>query len=178
MAREPASSPSLEEAKERYRIEREKRLRADGNAQYKAFTGDFEEYDRDPWVEPGFEREPLTADVHVVIVGGGYGGMLTAVNLLREGVTSFTIIEKGGDFGGTWYWNRYPGCMCDVESYSYMPLLEETGYMPTEKYASASEIFGTLPAASADTSACTRTCPVPNRNGKLPPGTRTPSVGS
>ena len=76
-----------------------------------------------------------------MILGGGFAGMLTAVNLLRRGITDFRIVEKGGDFGGTWYWNRYPGCMCDVESYIYLPLLEETGYMPTERYASASEIF-------------------------------------
>ena len=38
------------------------------------------------------------------------------------------LIEKGGDFGGTWYWNRYPGAACDTESYIYLPLLEETGY--------------------------------------------------
>ena len=77
----------------------------------------------------------------MVIVGGGFGGMLTAVNLIRQGIRDFRIVEKGGDFGGTWYWNRYPGCMCDVESYIYMPLLEETGYMPTMKYAPATEIF-------------------------------------
>ena len=53
----------------------------------------------------------------------------------------FGIIEAGGDFGGTWYWNRYPGCQCDVESYIYLPLLEELGYMPKEKYAYAKEIF-------------------------------------
>ncbi|MGB1882255.1 MAG: NAD(P)-binding protein, partial [Gammaproteobacteria bacterium] len=72
----------------------------------------------------------------------GFAGMLTAIQLTRHGIRDFVIVEKAGDFGGTWYWNRYPGCMCDVESYTYLPLLEETGYMPTEKYASAAEIFG------------------------------------
>jgi cation diffusion facilitator CzcD-associated flavoprotein CzcO len=81
-------------------------------------------------------------ETHVVIVGAGFAGMLTGINLVKRGVRDFRIVEKAGDFGGTWYWNRYPGCMCDVESYTYLPLLEETGYMPTEKYASASEIFG------------------------------------
>ena len=51
------------------------------------------------------------------------------------------IIEKGGDFGGTWYWNRYPGAQCDTASMVYMPLLEETGHRPTEKYAHAPEIL-------------------------------------
>ena len=51
------------------------------------------------------------------------------------------IVEKGGDFGGTWYWNRYPGAQCDTASMVYMPLLEETGHRPTEKYAHAPEIL-------------------------------------
>jgi cyclohexanone monooxygenase len=50
-------------------------------------------------------------------------------------------VEKGGDFGGTWYWNRYPGAACDVESYIYLPLLEEIGYIPKEKYSQAAEIL-------------------------------------
>ena len=132
---------SIEEVRERYRHEREKRLRSDGNAQYKAFTEEYEEFDRDPWVEPGFTSDPVEEEVEVAILGGGFSGMLTAIALTRHGIRSFRMIEKGGDFGGTWYWNRYPGCMCDVESYTYLPLLEETGYMPTEKYASAPEIF-------------------------------------
>jgi cyclohexanone monooxygenase len=132
---------SLEEAREKYRIEREKRLRADGIRQYKELKGDYEEFDRDPYVEPGFTREAVIEDVDVVIVGGGFGGMIEAANLTKAGVTNFRIVEKAGDFGGTWYWNRYPNAACDVESYVYLPLLEDTGYMPTEKYAKAPEIF-------------------------------------
>ena len=132
---------SLEEAREKYRIEREKRLRADGIRQYKELKGDYEEFDRDPYVEPGFTRDAVIEDVDVVIVGGGFGGMIEAANLTKAGVTNFRIIEKAGDFGGTWYWNRYPNAACDVESYVYLPLLEDTGYMPTEKYAKAPEIF-------------------------------------
>ena len=133
---------TFEEAREKYRVEREKRLRPDGNAQYQELAGDYAEFDRDPHVEPGFTREPVMTETGVVIVGGGFGGMLTAINLTKLGIRDFHIVEKAGDFGGTWYWNRYPGCMCDVESYTYLPMLEETGYMPTEKYASATEIFG------------------------------------
>ena len=132
---------SLEEAREKYRIEREKRLRADGIRQYKELKGDYEEFDRDPYVEPGFTREAVIEEVDVVIVGGGFGGMIEAANLTKAGITNFRIIEKAGDFGGTWYWNRYPNAACDVESYVYLPLLEDTGYMPTEKYAKAPEIF-------------------------------------
>jgi len=132
---------SLEEAREKYRIEREKRLRADGIRQYKELKGDYEEFDRDPYVEPGFTRDAVIEDVDVVIVGGGFGGMIEAANLTKAGVTNFRIVEKAGDFGGTWYWNRYPNAACDVESYVYLPLLEDTGYMPTEKYAKAPEIF-------------------------------------
>jgi cation diffusion facilitator CzcD-associated flavoprotein CzcO len=134
-------SVPTEELREKYRIEREKRLRPDGVAQYKELKGDYAAFDRDPYVEPGFARERILEDTEVVIVGGGFAGMLTAINLTKLGIRGFRIVEKAGDFGGTWYWNRYPGCMCDVESYTYLPLLEETGYMPSEKYASATEIF-------------------------------------
>ena len=143
MTQNPAgSSLSIEELREKYRIEKEKRLRPDGLAQYAEIKGDFEEFDRDLYVEPGFTRDPIVEETEVLIVGGGFAGMLTAVTLGKQGIRDFRIVEKAGDFGGTWYWNRYPGCMCDVESYTYLPLLDETGYMPTEKYASAPEIFG------------------------------------
>jgi cation diffusion facilitator CzcD-associated flavoprotein CzcO len=134
-------SPSIEETRQKYAAEREKRLRSDGTAQYSALAGMYEEFNRDPYVEPGFTRDPEIADVDAVIVGGGFGGMLEAANLRKLGVDNFRIIEKGGDFGGTWYWNRYPGAMCDVESYVYLPMLEETGFMPTNRYALAPEIF-------------------------------------
>jgi cyclohexanone monooxygenase len=132
---------SPEVLKERYKQEREKRLRADGSAQYLPLQGVFADFDKDPYVEPGFTRPALTERTDVLIVGGGFGGMLAGARLRQAGVESFRIIEKGGDFGGTWYWNRYPGAACDVESYIYLPLLEETGYMPKEKYAKAPEIF-------------------------------------
>jgi cyclohexanone monooxygenase len=132
---------SPEALREKYRIEREKRLRPDASAQYVDLSGVHADFDRDPYVEPGFTRPAVAETVEVVIVGGGFGGMLAATRLRQAGVDSIRIVEKGGDFGGTWYWNRYPGAACDVESYIYMPLLEETGYIPSEKYAKASEIF-------------------------------------
>jgi cation diffusion facilitator CzcD-associated flavoprotein CzcO len=127
--------------REKYRAERDKRLRADGNDQYVEVSGRFAHYVEDPYVEPGFVREPLTDEVEVVVIGGGFGGLLAGARLKQAGVDDVRIIEKGGDFGGTWYWNRYPGAMCDVESYIYLPLLEELEYVPTEKYAKAPEIL-------------------------------------
>ncbi|CAB4688723.1 MAG: NAD(P)-binding protein [Actinobacteria bacterium] len=135
------NSLPLAAARERYEQEREKRLRSDGMEQFVELKGDYSAYDRDPYADANLTREPVTETTEVVIVGAGFAGMLTAVNLLKRGITDFRIIDKAGDFGGTWYWNRYPGCMCDVESYTYLPLLEETGYMPTMKYAGAPEIF-------------------------------------
>jgi cation diffusion facilitator CzcD-associated flavoprotein CzcO len=132
--------PSLEEAKARYEAERAKRLREEGLAQYESLSD--HDLDRDPWADPDFTRDPVIEEVDVVILGGGYAGLLAGINLVKRGITRFRIIEKAADFGGTWYWNRYPGCMCDVDATIYLPLLEETGYMPTERYASASEIFG------------------------------------
>jgi cation diffusion facilitator CzcD-associated flavoprotein CzcO len=125
----------------KYRQERDKRIRSDGNEQYVEVKGDFSRYVDDPYVEPGFSRQPLTDAVEVVIIGGGFGGLLAGARLREAGVESIRIIEKGGDFGGTWYWNRYPGAQCDIESYIYLPLLEETGYMPKEKYSFAPEIL-------------------------------------
>ncbi|MCZ6658765.1 MAG: NAD(P)/FAD-dependent oxidoreductase [Gammaproteobacteria bacterium] len=127
--------------RDKYRAERDKRLRDEGNEQYVEVTGKFSHFVDDPYVEPGFEREPLTDDVDVVVIGGGFGGLLAGARLREAGVEDVRIIEKGGDFGGTWYWNRYPGAQCDIESYIYLPLLEEIGYIPKEKYSFAPEIL-------------------------------------
>jgi cyclohexanone monooxygenase len=125
----------------KYRAERDKRLRADGNEQYREIAGEFAHYLDDPYVAPGFKREPLTDDVEVVVVGGGFGGLLVGARLKEAGIDDVRLIEKGGDFGGTWYWNRYPGAACDIESYIYLPLLEELNFMPVEKYTRAPEIL-------------------------------------
>ena len=125
----------------RYLEERNKRLRKEGNSQYREVTGDLRRFVDDPYIEAPIVREPITEEIDVAIVGGGFGGMLAAVRLEQAGFSNFRIFEKGGDFGGTWYWNRYPGAQCDIESYIYLPLLEETGFMPKEKYSYAPEIF-------------------------------------
>ena len=124
----------------KYRSERDKRLRKEGNDQYVEVTGEFEKYLDDRYVERE-ERDPITDEVEVVIIGGGFGGLLAGARLREEGFEDIRVIEKGGDFGGTWYWNQYPGAQCDIESYIYLPLLEETGYMPREKYSFAPEIL-------------------------------------
>ena len=131
----------LEAARHRYAAERDKRIREDGNDQYIEIAGDLAHYVEDPYVEPGFERGPIDKAVDALIIGGGFGGLLAGARLRQAGVKDICIVEKGGDFGGTWYWNRYPGAQCDVESYIYLPLLEELGYMPKEKYSHAPEIL-------------------------------------
>ncbi|MFP6629868.1 MAG: NAD(P)/FAD-dependent oxidoreductase [Myxococcota bacterium] len=136
---EPEFDPDA--LREKYRAEREKRVRPDGNQQFIEVAGEFAHYLDDPYVEPGFERDPLTDEVEVVVIGGGFGGLLAGTRLREAGVQDIRIIEKGGDFGGTWYWNRYPGAMCDVESYIYLPLLEELDFVPKEKYTHAPEIL-------------------------------------
>ncbi|MDP7390155.1 MAG: NAD(P)/FAD-dependent oxidoreductase, partial [Pseudomonadales bacterium] len=112
-----------------------------GNEQYVEVTAEFSHYVDDPYVEPGFSRAPLHDEVEVAIIGGGFGGLLMAARLREAGFDDIRMIEKAGDFGGTWYWNRYPGAMCDVESYCYLPLLEELDYMPKHKYSFAPEIL-------------------------------------
>jgi cyclohexanone monooxygenase len=130
-----------EELREKYRVERDKRLRVDGSEQYQEMTGDFTHYVDDPYIGEKIEREPLTDEMDVIVIGGGFGGLITGARLKESGLDRVRIIEKGGDFGGTWYWNRYPGAACDVESYIYLPLCEELGFVPKEKYTHAPEIL-------------------------------------
>jgi hypothetical protein len=125
---------------EKYKIERAKRIRRDGLAQFRKSEGELARFLEDPYARTPLQRAPMQNEVDVVIVGGGWSGILTAIHLRQAGVKDIAIIESGGDFGGVWYWNRYPGCRCDVDSFIYIPLLEETGYMPTEKYAKSEEI--------------------------------------
>jgi cyclohexanone monooxygenase len=125
----------------KYLAERDKRLREDGIGQYVEVKAEFSHYVDDPYVEPGFTREPVTDAVEFTVIGGGFGGLLMGARLREAGFESLRFVEAAGDFGGTWYWNRYPGAMCDVESYCYLPLLEELGYMPKHKYSFAPEIL-------------------------------------
>ncbi len=130
----------IDALKAKYAEERAKRLRPDGNDQYVQVAGRFAHYLVDPYT-PVVERAPVRDHVTVAVVGGGFAGLLAGARLKEAGVPDVRMIDKAGDFGGTWYWNRYPGAQCDTASFVYMPLLEETGHMPTEKYAHAPEIL-------------------------------------
>jgi hypothetical protein len=123
----------------RYARERDKRLRPDGNDQYLELKGPFSQLLEDPYT-PRTERDPRRDHVTVAFIGGGFAGLVTGARLREAGVADVRIVEKGGGFGGTWYWNRYPGAQCDTSAMIYMPLLEETGHMPSERYAHAPEI--------------------------------------
>lgn len=127
--------------REKYRVERDKRLRPEGEQQYVHVTAEFSNYVDDRYVQPGFTREPLFDEVEVAIVGGGFSGLMMGARLRQAGFRSIRMVDKAGDFGGTWYWNRYPGVACDTESYVYMPMLEETGFMPSRKYSFGGEIL-------------------------------------
>ncbi|MEU8534471.1 flavin-containing monooxygenase [Streptomyces parvulus] len=134
------SSEALAGLRRRYRLERERRVRPDGTRQYLSADAEFGFYDEDPYATRTGERHPLRDHVDVAVVGGGFGGILAGARLRQQGVERIRVVEKGGDFGGTWYWNRYPGIHCDVETHVYLPLLDETGYVPEWKYAPGEEI--------------------------------------
>ena len=125
--------------RERYRLERDKRLRPDGNDQYLQPTGRFASLLDDPYVTPA-PREPVNDDVEVLVVGAGFAGLVTGARLKQAGIPDVRLIDKAGDVGGVWYWNRYPGAMCDTAAMIYLPLLEETGTVPSAKYVPAPEI--------------------------------------
>ena len=140
----PSQNPDdidLPALREKYRKEREKRLRPEGSKQYIELSDDFAGYyETDPH-SPPLVRDPISADIDVAVLGGGFGGLLCAAYLKKAGVDDVRIIELGGDFGGVWYWNRYPGLQCDNESYCYIPLLEELNFIPSKKFADGTEIY-------------------------------------
>ena len=123
----------------RYRAERDKRLRPDGSAQYVEPTGRFAPLLADPYTVPD-ERPPRRGEVEVVVIGAGFAGLATGAMLVEAGVDDLLLVDGAGGVGGVWYWNRYPGAMCDTASMVYLPLLEETGTVPSMKYVSAPEI--------------------------------------
>src|SRR5215472_11537745 len=130
----------IDALRRRYADERAKRLRPDGNDQYVELKGLFAQLSQDPYAEI-IEREPKRDHVGATFVGGGFAGLLTAAALKQAGIAGVRVVDKTGGFGGTWYWNRYPGAMCDTSAMIYLPLLEETGYMPSERYVHAPEIL-------------------------------------
>jgi cation diffusion facilitator CzcD-associated flavoprotein CzcO len=136
-----AAMPAIDKdaLRRKYAEERDKRLRADGSAQYRRLESEFADLAADPYL-PVVPRDPVRDHVTFAFIGGGFAGLVVGARLKAAGIDDYRIVEKGGDFGGTWYWNRYPGAQCDTASMIYMPLLEETGHMPSEKYAHAPEI--------------------------------------
>jgi cyclohexanone monooxygenase len=137
-APEAVDIPAL---RERYRKERTRRLRREGQAQYISPADHLvhETYEFDPYM-PMVARDSIVEDVDVVVLGGGWCGVLAGYNLRKMGVDNFRIVEHAGDFGGVWYWNRYPGLQCDNDAYCYLPLLEEMGFMPSKKFTDGFEI--------------------------------------
>ncbi|MGY0500314.1 flavin-containing monooxygenase [Nocardia sp. FBN12] len=133
----------LEWFREKYAAERDKRLPNTGADTFQAidFDGKFAAFDIDPHADGPRTLPPVQEDVDVLIIGAGFMGMSAGIELDKLGVSDYRILDVASDFGGTWYWNRYPGVRCDVEAYVYLPYLEATGYMPTERYVRGSEIF-------------------------------------
>nr|MCH9672660.1 NAD(P)-binding protein [Gammaproteobacteria bacterium] len=136
----PAPPGATFNAEEQAKYRDFKELRA-GAADYIAMEGEFAKYLEDVYSEPPVERPALTDECEILVIGAGFGALLLWYRLMKAGFTDVRFCEKGGDVGGTWYWNRYPGIACDVESYSYLPLLEEMGHIPTMKFSSGFEIL-------------------------------------
>jgi cyclohexanone monooxygenase len=134
----PAGATFNAQEQAKYRAFKEARR---GAADYIPMEGDFAKYLADVYSADPVPREPLADECEILVVGAGFAGLLLWYKLQAAGFTDVRFCEKGGDVGGTWYWNRYPGIACDVEAYSYLPLLEETGYVPSMKFASGFEIL-------------------------------------
>lgn len=138
-----------EAVREKYRRERDKRLNKIGHEQYILVKGAFKHFADDPNSER-IQRDPIIADVEILIIGAGLGGLTVGAKLRRAGFQDIRLLDNAGDVGGTWYWNRFPGSQCDIDSYIYLPLLEETGYIPTQKYVDASEILNYMRRIAVD----------------------------
>ncbi|KAF2645488.1 FAD/NAD(P)-binding domain-containing protein [Massarina eburnea CBS 473.64] len=153
MVTTPSVDPQkLQAVRKRYAEEAKKRQRPEGSAQFLQLSQAHEERLRslsdDPWADhkslnakPSIIRE--NAVYKAFVLGAGFGGLLFSIRLIESGVATandIRLVDAAGGFGGTWYWNRYPGLHCDLESYMYLPLLEETGYIPKHKYSAGSEI--------------------------------------
>ena len=144
MARTPHPDSYYADIKQKFAQERDRRLayRPEGTQQFTSeLSGELSKYTSDPYGGEIKPREPIRDTVEVLFIGGGFSALLTSARLREKGVASIRIVERGGDVGGTWYWNRYPGAACDVVSYDYLPLLDEMGYVPKHHYSRGPEIF-------------------------------------
>ena len=120
----PAGAEFNAEEQAKYQAYKEARR---GAADYMAMDGAYSTYLKDVYSADPVPRDALTDECEVLVVGAGFAGLLLWFRLREAGLVDVRFCEKGGDVGGTWYWNRYPGVACDVEAYSYLPLLEVTG---------------------------------------------------
>ena len=144
MARPQRPQQYYDQIKDKFREERDLRLdyRPPGTDQFTSeFSGDLAKYAVDPYAKDVPSREPISDEVEVLFIGGGFSALLTSARLREGGIESIRIVERGSDVGGTWYWNRYPGAACDVVSYDYLPLLDELDYVPVDHYSRGPEIF-------------------------------------
>jgi cation diffusion facilitator CzcD-associated flavoprotein CzcO len=144
MAKTPKPQSYYDDIKKRFAEERDLRLayRPEGTTQFTSdLSGDLAQYAVDPYSGPVEDRQPINDAVEVLFIGGGFSALLTSARLREKGVESIRIVERGGDVGGTWYWNRYPGVACDVVGYDYLPLLDEMDYVPVNHYSRGPEIF-------------------------------------
>ncbi|WYZ36395.1 hypothetical protein EsH8_XIII_000047 [Colletotrichum jinshuiense] len=142
---------TVEFEKNKYKAERDKRFNAlvtEQGARVKFRSNlQMKDLNRDPWVnydKLAATPPPLTngSEIRFLILGGGHCGILYAYHLIAAGFSpsDIVVVDEAGGFGGAWYWNRYPGLTCDVEGYCYLPLLEETGFVPKQRYSSGEEI--------------------------------------
>ena len=140
----PTQTPDdidIDALREKYLHERDKRLRPEGSKQYLELKDDFAEFSEVDPHTPMTPRTPIEEDIEVAVLGGGIAGLLAGAYLKKAGVDDVRVIEMGGDFGGVWYWNRFPGIQCDNDAYCYIPMLEELDFMPSKKFADGAEIF-------------------------------------
>ncbi len=127
--------------KRKYQQERDKRLKAKGSeAIFRPAVENQQRYAIDPH-QARIDRKPITEELDVVVLGAGFSGILASYHLMQAGVQNIRNIDQAGDFGGVWYWNRYPGIQCDNDAYCYLPLLEETGFIPSKKFSDGAEIY-------------------------------------
>ncbi|KAK7967975.1 phenylacetone monooxygenase [Apiospora aurea] len=135
--------------REKYSAERAKRLATTNFAKRLEVSKDPSVRDllQDPWADydarakeaPYLENGSRTK---FLIVGAGHSGLIHAYHLIKAGFDpkDLVIVDNAGGWGGTWYWNRYPGLQCDVEGYCYLPLLQESGFVPQNRYSHGEEI--------------------------------------
>ena len=144
MAKDQTDQEYYDRIKAKFASERDLRLgyRPEGTDQYISdFSGAKQKYGVDPYASGGNAREAINASAEVLFIGGGFSALLTSARLREKGIESIRIVERAGDVGGTWYWNRYPGVACDVISYDYLPLLDEMNYVPKRRYSGGEEIL-------------------------------------